>query len=176
MLSGMTLTCPRCGEGAEDFPATEMTCRACQHRWLRPLPLAMAYLVRRVDGEEPSGPYTRSEVRQLLYTKALTGREKVRVPGHDGPWALLSEQAPFADILALLDIQTQRAGRIQGWQVKRDGPAEGVAVDSVPLPQPDEIDTDDDDEQGPSISRPALAAAVIILLAVVGGILAAVSG
>ena len=99
MLSGMALLCPRCEEAADDLPSTEVICRFCNHRWLRPMPVPLAYQLRRVDGEEPMGPYTLSEIRQRLYTRELTGRERVRVPGHDVPWAPLTEQEAFKDII-----------------------------------------------------------------------------
>lgn len=136
----------------------------------------MAYLLRRVDGEEPTGPFTRSELRQMLYTKALSGREKVRVPGHDVPWAPLSSQAAFADILGLLDIQTQRAGRIQGWQAKNQpaaapAPAPSPSQASAPAPSPAEPPPAPRRTNN-SFPRPALVAvAVVIGLAIAAGLI-----
>jgi DNA-directed RNA polymerase subunit RPC12/RpoP len=174
MLSAMMLTCPRCGEKAEDLPSTEITCRSCSHRWLRPLPVPMSYLLRRVDGEEPTGPFTHSELRELLYTKALTGREKVRVPGHDVPWALLSEQAPLQDVIRLLDIQTQRTGGIQGWQVKPpEKAAVGAAVDSEPLPLPAEVLYDLDEPRG--IPKVVVVVGVVVLVLVIAAVVATIT-
>lgn len=176
MLSAMTLTCPRCEEPAADRPATELTCRACGHSWLRPLPIPMAYLLRRVDGEEPTGPFTRSELRQMLYTKSLTGREKVRVPGHDVPWQPLSSQEAFSDILGLLDIQVQRTGRIQGWQAKNQPAPAAAAPAAAPVtvqeaPPPAPVAP----RRGGGLPRPALiAVAVIIGLAIAAGLISLV--
>ena len=63
-----------------------------------------------------AGPLSRTRIREQLYAGELTGRERVRAPGSSGGWSPLTECAEFSEVLELLDIQTQRQRRIQGWQ------------------------------------------------------------
>ena len=122
-----------------------------------------------------------SEIRQLLYTRVLTGREKVRVPGHDGPWSPLSSLDAFTDIFALLDIQTTQGGRIQGWRVQRaqSAPEEGAAVISEALPQPDEDEFDDEEitetSEVPASRRGLVLGAVAVVAVVLLLLVAALS-
>jgi hypothetical protein len=135
------------------------------------MPVPLAYLLRRVDGEEPIGPYTRSKIRQLLYTRELSGRERVRVPGHDVPWAPLAEQEAFKDILSLLDIQVHKTSRIKGWQAMTDEdaletdeqPAVPTAAAAPSLPQ-----------TAPPSRMPVVIALVVALIAITGMVLSAV--
>ena len=125
------------------------------------MPVPLAYQLRRVDGEEPMGPYTLSEIRQRLYTRELTGRERVRVPGHDVPWVPLTEQEAFKDIIQLLDIQVHNTSRIKGWQAKTSATEPAPAPSEPPAPAPPAAPA------RPQGSRVPLVIAIVIALVVI---------
>lgn len=129
----MELTCPNCSAPVKLRPVLNMRCRACGHRWKRVLDGGIIFDLQHAEGEAVVGPLSRARIRELLYAGSLTGRERVRAPGSDGGWSPLTECEEFSEVLELLDIQTQRERRIQGWQSQSTvRPAE--APD--PLPQP----------------------------------------
>ena len=124
MLPGMNMSCPSCSAPMRPRPVLDMRCRKCGHRWRRVLQGGIAFELQRTEGDEPIGPLERGRIREMLYAGALTGRERVRLPGSDGGWTPLTERDEFAEILTLLDIQAPRSRRIQGWQSQGTRPEE----------------------------------------------------
>ncbi|MDG1481386.1 MAG: hypothetical protein P8R54_17460 [Myxococcota bacterium] len=93
-----------------------MRCRKCGHRWSRVLEGSIAFELQRTEGDQVIGPLVRSQIREMLYSGTLTGRERVRLPGSEGGWKPLAACEELSEILVLLDIQIPREHRIQGWQ------------------------------------------------------------
>lgn len=154
MLPRMELTCPKCGASVQPLPVLSVRCRACGHRWQRVLEGGITFELQRVEGEAPVGPYSRTRIREMLYAGSLTGRERVRAPGSDGGWSPLTECVEFSEVLELLDIQTHRQRRIQGWQSQTSPrPAAGTPPPSAAAPVPE--------------SKPASRLSVVIVVGLV---------
>ncbi len=130
MLPSMKMSCPECGTPVRMRPVLKMRCRKCGHRWSRVLEGSIAFELQRTEGDKVIGPLVRSQVREMLYSGELTGKERVRLPGSDGGWSPLAACEELSDILVMLDIQAPREHRIQGWQSQpiRDEPTAPVVA------------------------------------------------
>lgn len=96
----------------------------------------IAFELQRTEGDETIGPLDRARIREMLYAGELTGRERVRLPGSDGGWSLLTERAEFAEVLELLEIQSPRSQRIQGWQSQAKPASAPQPAPAPPTPPP----------------------------------------
>ena len=134
--------CPECGTSPRPRPTLAMRCRKCGHRWQRVLMGGIAFELQISEGEEAQGPFDRSRIREMIYSGVLTGRERVRLPGSDANWTLLTEQAELHEVLELLEIRSARSQRIQGWQSQAaEAPTRPAAAPPVPAPRTPERPT-----------------------------------
>jgi len=132
-LESKTIPCPRCQRTVVDRPVVKYHCGHCGHRWPRVLTIPFLYEVQRSEGESAQGFFDRIQIRQQLYTGALTGRERVRPPGSDRNWTPIAQLSEFSSIFSLLDAEHRGDGqRIRGWQSSNN--AEQVASPSAQKP------------------------------------------
>jgi hypothetical protein len=136
----MQVTCPDCQSQFPGSSGRTQTCPACMHAFElggdSRLPGVMTLELQGANGEA-LGVFDRIQLRQMIYSGTLSGKEYIRQPPSD--WQPIYERADLLDLFKLMGVDLVKiqlsTQRIQGW--RKDESAGASATKKVQKSMPE---------------------------------------